>query len=354
MAAPLAESGFRSMRTLVLDLKDRRPVWAMPAWVPARTREALGGGWEVREIEADSDGSGDGAGAVHPEVLAAVADAEVYLGYGIPAGILEAGGGLRWVHSAAAGVFGSLTDEMRSRDVIFTNSAGVHAEPIADNVLGMMLHFARGFDFAVRAQHGRQWNKEPFYRADAPIRELSGSVVGIVGFGGIGRAVHARVAALGCQTLALRRRPIPEAIERGEVTWGKESLERLLSESDYVVLTAPGTRETDGLIDRAALSRMKASAVLLNVARGHLVDVSALVEALGRGRLRGAGLDVFRSEPLEPESPLWSHPGVLITPHVSAVTDRFWERETDLIVDNIERYLRGDSLRNVVDKEGGY
>ncbi len=341
-------------RLLVLDLKDRRPVWAMPPWVPNAVRDALGPNWTLREIEAVSDGSGDGGGRIHPEVLDAVRDAEVYMGYGIPEGILDAGVGLRWVHSGSAGVYGSLTPTMRARDVLFTNSAGIHAEPIADTVLGMLLYFARGFDAAVRAQSVGAWDKAPFYDGDHPPRELAGAVVGIVGFGGIGRAVHRRVSALGCRTLALRRRPLAESIEAGEVLWGPAGLERLLAESDYLVLAAPGTSESEGLIGADQIARMRPSAVVVNVARGHLVDEGALAEALREGRLRGAGLDVFRKEPLAPESPLWTLPTVLITPHVSAVTDRFWLRETELIVENIGRYRRGEGLRNIVDKEAGY
>ncbi len=341
-------------RRLVLDLKDRRPVWAMPQWVPDEVRRALDDDWSLQVIDAVSDGSGDGSGQVHPEVSAAVGDAEVYMGYGIPSELLRAGPSLRWVHSGAAGVFGSLTAEMRARDVLFTNSAGIHAEPIADTVLGMLLYFARGFDHAVRAQSRGAWDKAPFYDGDQTPRELAGAVVGIVGFGGIGRAVHRRVAALGCRTLALRRRPVAEPIEAGELLWGPGGFDRLLSESDYLVLAAPGTAATDELLGADELARMKPSAVVVNVARGHLIDEAALATALRTGRLRGAALDVFRKEPLAPDSPLWRLTGVLITPHVSAVTDRFWRRETDLIVENIRRYRVGEPLLNLVDKDAGY
>ena len=114
------------------------------------------------------------------------------------------------------------------------------------------------------------------------------------------------------------------------------------------------TRDTDDLVDETVLERMKRSAVLINVARGHLVAEQALVDVLTAKRLRGAALDVFRTEPLDPESPLWALPNVLLTPHVSAVTDRFWEREAELILDNIGRYLGGEPLRNLVDKAAGY
>ncbi len=135
---------------------------------------------------------------------------------------------------------------------------------------------------------------------------------------------------------------------------GEEGLQKLLAESDYVGLTLPATAETRGLLGAGELARMKPGAVLVNVARGSIVDEPALIEALRTGRLRGAALDVFAEEPLPPDSPLWELPNVLVLPHVSAVTPRFWRREADLLLDNLDRYLAGRPLRNAVDKELGY
>ena len=131
-------------------------------------------------------------------------------------------------------------------------------------------------------------------------------------------------------------------------------MERALAESDYLVLALPETVETRGLLTRERLFAMKRGAVLINVARGRLVDEAALLEALDAGRLRGAGLDVFHQEPLPADHPFYRHPGVLITPHVSATTRRFWDRQTELITDNIGRFARGERLRNLVDKAAGY
>lgn len=362
------------MPRVVLDMMDRRPVWAMPTWVPERIREALPSGWALQVIQEATDGSGDGAGRVAPGVLEAVADAEIYLGYGIAAELLRAGPKLAWVHSGAAGVGSSLTPEMLERDVVFTNSAGIHAPPMAETVLGMILHFGRGLDLAVAAQSRGVWAKEPFYAAEAPLRELSEMTVGLVGFGGIGSEIARRVAALGARVLAAKRTP-PRAGEaalapvagggdlsqRIALVHGRAGIDRVLDESDVVVLCAPETDETRGLMDAAALARMKDGALLVNVGRGKLVDEEALVAELARGRLRGAGLDVFAHEPLAEGHPLWSLPNVLVTPHVSAVTRSFWDRETALILHNLERYLAGADAgeqdggwRNVVDKRAGY
>lgn len=362
------------MRRVVLDMMDRRPIWAMPAWVPERIRAALPEGWELHVADAETDGSGDGAGRVAPAVLAAVAGAEVYLGYGIAAALLRAGPGLRWVHSGAAGVGSSLTPEMRASRVVFTNSAGIHAPPMAETVLAMILHFGRGLDFAVRNQAAGRWSTEPYYVAGAPLRELTASTVGLVGYGGIGREVARRVAALGGRVVALRRgaaAPADAALEpvgggatlerRIEVVSGPAGLDRVLTGSDVVVLCVPDTPATRGTIDAAALARMRPGAVLVNVGRGRLVDEDALVTALREGRIRGAGLDVFVREPLAAGHPLWGLPNVLVTPHVSAVTQGFWARETALIEHDLACYLEGDDphapgtrWRNVVDKEAGY
>ncbi|MFW6078572.1 MAG: NAD(P)-dependent oxidoreductase, partial [Gemmatimonadota bacterium] len=135
---------------------------------------------------------------------------------------------------------------------------------------------------------------------------------------------------------------------------GEEGLRRLLESSDYVVLTVPETEQTRGLIDEDALAAMKPGAVLVNVARGGVVDEDALVRALAGGRLRGAALDVFSREPLPAGHPLWRLPNAVVTPHVSAYSRGYWEREVALVIENLRRYLAGEPLRNVVDKLAGY
>jgi phosphoglycerate dehydrogenase-like enzyme len=355
---------------VVVDLQDRRPVWAMPGWVPEQIQGALPKGAVLVMIQTASDGSGDGSARVDPEVLRHVADADVYMGYGIPAEVIRCGGCLRWVHSGAAGVGGSLTPEMLASDVVFTNSAGVHADPIAETVLGMILHFARGLDLAAAAQARAHWDASAFLGEESPLSELGRSTVGVVGFGGIGSAVARRAAALGARVLAVRRSgpshaetPLAAVTHDGgagpvvgtaSVLSGASALFELLEASDYVVLAAPGTPETAGLIGPGALARMRSTAVLINVSRGALVDERALAGALVERRLRGAALDVFSLEPLPPDHPFWSIPNLLITPHVSAVTRAFWVREARLITENLKRFQAGEPLLNRVDKLAGY
>ena len=335
-------------------------MWSIPDAAVEEIRAALPPGWELTVVEEPVDGRGDG-GADSPGAAAAiraVAGAEVYVGFGVPEALFRAaaegpGARLRWAHTASAGAGGSLHAPLRASEVVLTNSAGVYAEPMADTVLAMMLHFARGLDFAVRAQAERRWWKEPWEGTDAPVRELAECTLGIVGLGGIGRAVARRGVALGMRVAGTRRNggDGPAGVE---VLVGDGALDRLLPRSDVLVVTVPLTGETRGMIGAAELARLPAGAVLVNVARGGVVDEAALAEALASGRLRGAGLDVFAREPLPEDSPLWALPNVLVTPHVSGTSHRYWRRQTDLILDNLRRYLAGEPLRNRVDKEAGY
>jgi phosphoglycerate dehydrogenase-like enzyme len=344
------------MAHVVIDLNDQRPVWSQPDWFAEEIRAALPSDWTLAVMDTPSEGTGDGSTRTHPEVLAEVADARIYMGFGIAEDLLKAAPDLGWVHTGSAGVGSSLTPEMLRRDLVFTNSAGIHGPPMAEAVIGMLLYFSRGFDMGVSAQRRREWASDVFYRADAPLTEVAGSTVGVLGLGGIGREVAWRCAALGARVLGLKRTPGGDVPEGVEAVYGVEGFHRLLAESDAVAVTAPDTPETRGMMDADAFARMKPGSVFINVARGKIADEAALVTALESGRLRGAGLDVFASEPLAGDSPLWVMENVLITPHVSPVTRRFWRRETDLVLHNLEAFLQGRpaNMRNVVDKKAGY
>lgn len=346
------------MPRLVLDLKDRRPAWSMPSWVPEEIGDALPEGWSLQVMETEADGTGDGMAHLGSVLLEAVRDAGIYMGYGVPAALLREGKRLEWVHSGAAGVRSSLTPEMLASPVLFTNSRGIHGPPMGDTAMAMILHFARGLDFGVANKARGTWDTTPFLRADHPLVEVAQSTVGLLGFGGAGREVAKRAQALGARILAYDRGPGAFGGESlpppSEALHGPHGFARLLEESDFLVLTAPETPETRGMVDGAALARMKRSAVLVNLSRGALVDEGALVAALGEGRLRGAGLDVFATEPLPSGHPLWSLPNVILTPHVSGVSRSFWRRQTDLILENMRRFFAGEELLNLVDKVAGF
>ncbi len=339
---------------------DSRPLLAFPGWAREAILGAVPRGWSTAVLDVPANASGDGVQRFPPELLDEAADARVYVGYGVSPEFLRVAPRLEWVHSGAAGVASSLGPEMLSRPVHFTNSAGIHGPPVAETAVAAMLYFARGLDLAVRAQREGRWGGDDFWGDDSPVAELSASVVGVVGYGGIGRGVAERALAMGSRVLALRRRaaraepPVRPEEGRLEVCSGDAALARIAAESDYLVLAAPETPQTRGLVGRRMLASMKARAVLVNVARGGLVDEEALLAALNSGRLRGAALDVFREEPLPPGHPFFAHPRVLVTPHVSAATRNYWKRQVALVADNIRRFARGEPLRNVVDKQAGY
>jgi len=340
-------------RRIVVDLNDCRPLWSIPDWAVQEICAAVPEDWETVVLRDVVDASGDG-GVPTPSALRAIRGAEVYLGYGIPAALFDAaGGGLRWAHSGAAGVGGSLHAGMLASEVVLTNSAGVHAEPIADTVLAAILYFARGLDWAVRLQGEHRWDKGPWEAADAPVRELTELTLGVHGLGGIGKAVARRGVALGMRVVATRRHP-GEGPEGVELLTGDDSLHPLLEKSDVLVVTVPRTKATEGSIGAAELARLPEGATLVLVSRGGVVDEGALVEALRGGRVRGAALDVFAHEPLPSGSPLWGLSNALLTPHISGASHLFWRRQTDLVVENIRRYLSGAPLLNTVDKRAGY
>jgi len=344
-------------RRLVIDLASPRAAWRIAEPSVNAVRSALGAGWEVVEVRAPAASDGDG-GSGSPESIAAARGAEVYVGYGVPSGVVEAGRTtLRWVHTGTAGV-GSSLPQLRGTGIVLTNSAGIHAEPMADWVIAAIAYFARGLDRMVEAQALGRWAKDEFTDLTLPVRELRDLRIGILGLGGIGAAVARRALALGMPVAGVRRRAHLGAKggPGGGLRWVGilDDLPRLAAESDCLVIAAPHTGATAGAVSRRVLELLPKDALVVNVSRGSLLDEAALLDLIESGRLRGAALDVFGMEPLPGDHPFWGHPRVLVSPHVSAVTDRFWERETALIVDNIRRYLAGAPLTNVVDLEAGY
>lgn len=342
-------------RHLVVDLMSTVPHQRLPDWAAARLLDSALDGWRVTVVSSPSVSGGNGTNRPSDETLAAIADAEAFFGYGTPAELLEAAPALRWAHSAAAGVGGSITPTLRAHPVILTNSAGLYAEGMADTILAGVLHFVRALDVAVQQQAASRWDQLPFVGGPRAVSELNELRVLVVGAGGIGSAVGRRFSALGCRCVGIRRRPeqgVPDGFAR---VAGPSDLETELTQADVVILAAPQTRETTSLLDARRLALLPGGAIVVNVARGGLVADEALLEALDAGRLRGAVLDVFNTEPLPPTSPYWQHPLVLVTPHVSGVSPRRqWTRALDLFEDNWRRWVAGEPLRNVVDLDAGY
>ncbi|WP_129672683.1 D-2-hydroxyacid dehydrogenase [Candidatus Chloroploca sp. Khr17] len=253
---------------------------------------------------------------------------------------------LRWVHTPSAGVDHLLVPEIFERDLILTNSAGVHAIPMAEFVFAMLLNRVKQLPTYQAAQAECRWAR------GIDLHELYGATMLILGIGGIGDAIAQRAVAFGMRVWGSRRTNRPSPYAERVVTGN--AWHALLPEADYVVVAAPLTPETRGMINAETLAMMRPSAFLVNVARGPLVDEQALIEALQQGRIAGAALDTFAQEPLPPASPLWHLPNVMITPHATANSLRMHERQVALFLDNLQRFQRGQPLLNLVDKAAGY
>ncbi len=255
---------------------------------------------------------------------------------------------LKWIQLTSAGADRLLNSGFIEGGVIVTTASGLHATPIGEFVLASMLMFAKGAPIYMRAQARHEWSRF------AP-RELYGKTVGIVGFGHIGEEVGRLAKAFGCRVIATRRSAAERATSpNADELLPASKLAHLLGESDFVVLSMPLTPQTRGMIGRAELHAMKASAVLVNIARGPVVDEAALIGALREGRIAGAALDVFEQEPLPPESPLWDMENVIVSPHISGGTEIYNQRVVEIFARNLRRYLAGEALENVVDPARGY
>jgi phosphoglycerate dehydrogenase-like enzyme len=281
--------------------------------------------------------------------------------------ILARAPNLTWVHSATSGVERALTRSALERGVVVTNARGVFSRPIAEYVVMMILAVSRRLPQLLELQRERTW--QPLEGA-----ELRDVTVGIVGLGSIGRAVGALATAFGCRVVAVRRRTdgagdagsvatapasgVDSGHAIGEVmldrVGGPDSLPELLAESDFIVLAAPLTAETEDMINDESLALVKPGAWLINVARGRLVDERALLRALRDGPLGGAVLDTFRDEPLPPMSSFYDLPNVIVTPHTAWSSGRVLDRSVELFCDNLRRFAAGQPLLNVVDPAAGY
>jgi len=272
---------------------------------------------------------------------------------------------LRWVQVPSAGVNHFLDHPVMQNDILLTNASGIHATAIGEYVLAMMLNLTRHLPAVLSLKWGHGWPHDRDFASSGG--ELWAKVVGIVGYGSIGREVARLCQAFGMRVLAAKRDPKDPGDHgyclpgRGdpdglipETLFGPEGLAEMLPQCDYVVVAAPLTHETEGLIGAEELAAMKPSAYLVNIARGGLVDEGPLVEALRRGQIAGGALDVVPEEPLPSTHPLWELPNVLLTPHISGASPIYNDRLSDLFVENLRRYVAGERLLNLVDKERGY
>jgi phosphoglycerate dehydrogenase-like enzyme len=277
----------------------------------------------------------------------------IFVGYGLEPQQFTLARNLKWIHSTAAGVSQLMHSELRNSGVLVTNPKGVFSAPMAEHTMGLLIALTRNFPEAFRYQEHREWAQQELWDKSQGFEELNGRLVLILGFGSVGREV-ARLARAFCMRVWGLTRSGQGDSALAERILSSTRLDEALPEADYLVIAAPETPETHKLIGASELARMKRGARLVNISRGSLLDETALVRALESGALAGAALDVASEEPLPCESPLWSAPNLILTPHISAASRRLWERHTALFMEQMERWFDGRPLLNRVDFSRGY
>lgn len=273
--------------------------------------------------------------ATPPASRAAIETSPVVVTFGLPDDLLACAESLRWVQALSAGVNKTYdVDALDTAGVVLTTISGVHAQPIAEQVLGYMLAFERGIHTGLRQQQRGVWER---YTGG----ELADATLGIVGVGAIGQRIAEFASAIGMQTVGLKRDPESGGDSVDEL-FGPDGLYEVLLRADYVVLACPLTDETRGLIGSEELQTLGDESVLINIARGGVVNEETLIRALQNGWIRGAALDVFSTEPLPPDSPLWDLSNVIVTPHMAGSTPHYIERSATIVAENYRTFVAGD------------
>ena len=274
--------------------------------------------------------------------------AQVILG-NVPAAMLHGSPALEWLQTNSAGVEAYIQPGVLAGDTLLTNATGAYGLAIAEHMLGMLLELFKKLELYRDAQKSGAWQSQ------GAVKAVYGSTVLVLGMGDIGGEFAARCKALGAKVIGVRRspRPCPEYADEVHLL---EDLDSLLPHADVVAITLPGTDATRGLMSRERLAKMKEGAVLLNVGRGFIVDTEALCDALERGHLSGAGVDVTDPEPLPPTRRLWNIPTAVVTPHISGFYHlrETHERIVGLFLENLRHFQAGEPLRNLVDFATGY
>ena len=279
-----------------------------------------------------------------------IGNADVFMGYLPRETFLEAKQ-LRWLHCPGTGVEKILEiKEVVESDVVITNALDAHTQPMADHGMGMIITLAHHLRDLWEDQKLKKWNTRGY---DGEMVELCGSTMGILGIGGIGSAMAKRAQSFGMSVYAidLDDSLLPEGVKE---VWRPDRISEVMAMSDWFVVAVPFTKETENLIDDSHLAYLKKGARIIVLSRGGIVEETSLLKRLEDGSIGGAGLDATSTEPLPKSSGLWSHPNVLITPHVSALTNEMWDSRREIFKENLRRFIEGKPFLYVCDKERGY
>jgi phosphoglycerate dehydrogenase-like enzyme len=325
---------------ILLAIHHRFELWNAPEWLGQRLQ---------KEFPQHSFAQLNGLQKMAEEI----ADAEVMIGWQLRPEQLLAARKLRWIHATTAAVHQLMFPELVASDVRVTNSTGIHGPVVAEHAIAVIFALAKGLPAVAKFQQQRHWGQQDLWSGNMRPREVAGAALGVIGLGAIGRETVRLAKALGMKVIAMREHP-HRGGEGADQVVSPAEMPVLLAESDYVLLAAPLTPRTQTLFNDAAFAQMRRDACFINVSRGALVDEAALERALRDGHIRAAALDVFQTEPLPPESPLWQLENLFITPHSAALTDRLWERHFARISENLRRYEANQPLLGEVDKQKGY
>lgn len=329
---------------------------ALPAPAPDRPWTYFARSMSAEELAAlarEAPGVHVVSGLTREQALARAVEAHGIDGFYATSEFITRAENLAWVQAMSAGVDGYLGTAalMENEDIVLTNLQGVSGPAIADHVFGMLLTLSRQLRFYAREQEASRWTRG--CSAGGSAFALQGKTLLVVGLGGIGTEIARRGDGFGMRVTATRRSDAPGPAYLARLG-RSEDLLAMLPEADVVAIAVPLTAETQGLFDAAAFAAMRPGAILINIARGKVVDTAALLDALRSGQLGGACLDVTDPEPLPPDHPLWREPSVFITPHVASDAELTGERVTALLRENLRRFGAGEPLFNVVDKLAGY
>jgi len=328
------------MRLLIV-VHHRFDLWNVPAWFLQKLRT------EFPQIEILHQSKYDG-------IEDLLRDAEIMFTFSLRPEQFKFARKLRWIHAPTAAVHQLLFPELVASNVVLTNAREVHGPVVAEHVIALIFALAKKIPQAARLQQERIWGQDAIWNDGPHPCEVAGATLGLIGLGSIGRTVARMAAGLGMRVIAVRENIGEEMPEGVAAVYAPPQLNDLLSESNYVVVAAPLTEATRGLINADRLAAMRPDAYLINVGRGPQVDEAALADALRNRRIAGAALDVFEQEPLPEDSPLWALQNLLITPHTAGLTEKLWQRHYALFSENLRRYQAQEPLLSIVDKHRGY
>ena len=274
-----------------------------------------------------------------------IADVDILFGH-LGEDVMPEATALRWVHQPHAGVEGFMYPAFKASDVILTNCRGLYGTQIAEHAFALLLSLTRRIPEQLEFMKTKHWER-------VPCIELAGMTMGVLGLGGIGRAIAARAQAFEFNVIAADVEPIDKPDTVSEL-FDLDGLMAFLAKSNILMVCCPSTPETHKLLSDAQFNQMPDASFLVNVSRGRIIDETALITALQSGKLAGAGLDVTYTEPCPPESPLWKQENVILTSHSAGSSQHVRRRAMQLFIDNLHRYVKGEPLVNVVDKQKGY